>query len=205
MQSKRVMAVVAMIFGFILFVSVGEAEASPTCTTGSKLAQYKTGKKLGAMIVDQAWLTVGEDPTRFDEVADAVRAAVSTAIDNLASSNPSDLVLCRAKGMAQGVCDALDGIQDGVEEICLLDGEAWGELSSELYCSLSIAFGGLDVVGLLPAAPVGVCGETFEDTCREVFTSLSSGDDECDDFTVAPFALVFAESEHNMCIFEIEE
>jgi hypothetical protein len=191
--------------GLILMASVNTAQATPNCSTGSKKAQYNTGKKLAAMIVNQAWATVGEDPLRFEELSETVRTAVGNAIQNLASQNPSEAVQCRAKGLAQGLCDALDDIQTEVEGVCLLDGEAWGELSAELYCSLSIAFGGLDVVGLLPAAPVGLCGQSFEESCEDTFADLTTADDECADFTVGSFLAVFTESQTNMCIFEVLE
>jgi hypothetical protein len=193
--------------GLVLVASMGQAQASgPNCSTGAKKTQYNTGKKLAEMIVKQAWLTVGEDPLRFDEMADAVRESVTTAIEKLQTQNPSDLVLCRAKGLSQGVCDALGAVQDGVEGVCLLDGEIWGELSADLYCSLSIAFGGLDVVGLLPAAPVDtLCGQSFVEGCQDSFADFSTGTPECVDFTVGGFVAVWTETQTNMCVFETEE
>ena len=203
-MKKIALFVAAM--GLVLVSSVGAAHAtSPNCSTGAKKTQYNTGKKLAAMIVKQAWLSVEQEPQRFDEMADAVRGSVSTAITNLQSQNPSDLVLCRAKGLSQGVCDSLGEIQDEVAGICLLDGEMWGELSADLYCALSIAFEGLDVVGLLPAAPVGLCGQSFEEGCEDTFADLTTGSDECFDYTTGAFSAVFAESQHNLCIAEIAE
>jgi hypothetical protein len=203
-MKKIALFVAAM--GLMLVASVGSAHASgPDCSTGAKKAQYNTGKKLAGSIVAQAWASSDQDPLGFEDFAATVRGVVTTAIEKLQSQNPSDLVLCRAKGLAQGLCDALGDIQDEVEGICLLDGEMWGELSADLYCSLSIAFGGLDVVGLLPAAPLSICGQSFEEGCQDTFADLTTGSDECFDFTAGSFIPVFEESQHNMCVFEIAE
>jgi hypothetical protein len=197
----RKLSLVLATFVALLVVTTGVASATtgPDCSTGRNLRGYSAGVLLGKNVVSQAWNAVSHDPDQFDAFKTAVRTSVHHAI-HLLATDASDYVQCRAKGMAQGVCDQLDTIQTSVSNICLLDGSAWGELSADLYCALSDAFGGLDVSGLLPNPPDGLCGTSFEDACADEFAAFAS-QPACHAFTVAPFVEVFAESQTNMCIY----
>jgi hypothetical protein len=197
----RKLSLVLATFVALLVVTTGVASATtgPDCSTGRNNRGFLAGKMIGKNIVQQAWNAASHDPDQFDFFKTTVRNTVHTAIHSLAT-DASDYVQCRAKGLAQGVCDQLDVIQTSVTSVCLLDGQAWGELSADLYCALSDAFGGLDITGLLPNPPDGLCGSTFEEACADEFASFAS-QPACQAFTVAPFVAVFVEAQTNMCIY----
>ena len=197
----RKISLVLATFVALLVVTTGVASATtgPDCSTGRNKRGFDAGKMIGKNVVQQAWNAASHDPDQFDFFKTTVRTTVHNAIHALAT-DASDYVQCRAKGLAQGVCDQLDVVQTSVSNVCLLDGQAWGELSADLYCALSDAFGGLDVTGLLPNPPDGLCGTSFEEACADEFADFAS-QPACHAFTVAPFLAVFAESQTNMCIY----
>ena len=197
----RKISLVLATFVALLVVTTGVASATtgPDCSTGRNKRGFDAGKMIGKNVVQQAWNAASHDPDQFDFFKTTVRTTVHNAIHALAT-DASDYVQCRAKGLAQGVCDQLDVVQSSVASVCLLDGQAWGELSADLYCALSDAFGGLDVTGLLPNPPDGLCGATFEDACGDEFASYAA-QPACHAFTVAPFVAVFVEAQANMCIY----
>ncbi len=200
MNTRKISVILAtMVALLVVTTGVASATTGPDCSTGRNNRGFLAGKLIGKSIVQQSWNSSSQNPDDFDAFETTVRHAVHTAIHNLAT-DASDYVQCRAKGMAQGVCDQLGVIQDGITDACVLDGEAWGGLSAELYCSLSEAFGGLDVSGLLPNPPDGLCGQSFEESCGDTFAS-EANTPACHQFTVAPFVAVFAESQTNMCIY----
>jgi hypothetical protein len=202
MNTRKLSVILAtMVALLVVTTGVASATTGPDCSTGRNNRGFLAGKLVGKSIVQQAWNASSQNPDDFDTFATVVRNTVHTAIHNLAT-DASDYVQCRAKGMAQAVCDQLGVIQDGIGDACLLDGQDWGDLSAELYCSLSEAFGGLDVTGLLPHVTVhNVCGQNFEEGCQDEFASAANTT-TCHQFIVAPFVAVFQESQTNMCIYE---
>jgi hypothetical protein len=201
-MSKKLLLSLSLMAG-VMFVAVSPALATPpNCSTGRNATQYSTGRTIGASIARQAWLSVGQEPDRFEEAADAVREAISNAILGLPNT-ASDAVKCRAKGMSQGVCDQLGDIQDEVAGICLLDGQLWGTLSGDLYCALAIEFGAVDAFELAPIPPTNLCGENFVEGCEDHFASYASSLAACVPFTIAPNEVEFASWQGGMCSYEI--
>jgi hypothetical protein len=193
-MSKKLLLSLSLMAG-VMLVAVSPALATPLdCSTGSNARHYNTGKLIGASIARQAWESVGQEPDRFEEAADAVREAISNAILGLPNT-ASATVKCRAKGMSQGVCDQLGDIQDEVAGICLLDGQLWGTLSGDLYCALAIEFGAVDAFELAPIPPTNLCGENFVEGCEDNFASYA--------FTIAPNEGEFASWQGGMCSYEI--
>jgi hypothetical protein len=211
-MSKKLLLSLTIMAG-VLFVAVSPALATPLdCSTGRNLTQYNGGRTLGMSIARQAWQSVGRNPDRFEEAADAVRSAVTGAIANLPNT-ASELVKCRAKGMSQGVCDGLSDIQDEVSSVCFLDGQMWGELSGDIYCALATEFGGADLFELLPVAPTNLCGTNFVEGCTGEFDAYAYAlatcapytdyDADLTDTVVPPFAAEYASWQGGMCSYEI--
>jgi hypothetical protein len=203
MISKKLLLVIAIIAGAFVAQTAPAFASGPNCTTVLRNKRgYEAGKLIGKSIVSQAWNGIGQDVDQFDTFMDTVHDLVHTAISGL-PNDASDYVKCRAKGLGQGVCDQLGAIQDDVEDICLLDGVVWGDLSGELYCELSIEFGAQDALGLIPVAPTNTCGDAFEDGCHASFTTYATSSTECVPFTAAPNASVFADWQDGMCAYEL--
>jgi hypothetical protein len=206
-MSKKLLLSLTIMAG-VLFVGASPALATnpPLVCTGvgappANVSQYNMGKRLGALYASQAWRSAGQDPNRFEEVADLVRESVSNAILNL--NDASDRIKCRAKGMSQGVCDELSNIQDGVVGRCLLDGEVWGALSGDLYCALAIEFGGADIFDLLPVAPTNLCGTNFVNACEGQFDVYVDTFDACEDYNLANAEASYLSWQGGMCSYEI--
>lgn len=193
--------------------SLASAGPSTECATGFKHRMYRTGFAGGASIVNSAWLATDRDPLSVDDFVQTVEDIILAAIPG-ASGSP--FLQCRLEGFMDGALAKLDAILAEVDELCSLDGQIWGEFSAQLYCALSEEFGGLFPLGLLPAKPaVATCAVAFEETCEETFaTGVTDGivdawDDPvvlaCPEFAEAPFALAFAETQANQCLFELDE
>ena len=181
-----------------VIVTTPSVASATDCTTGRNKRAYDAGVLTGKSIVNQAWNGVGQDPDAFDQFKVTVENAVNTGIATIAVS-ADDYVRCRAKGLAQGSVDQIGEIQGQVTSTCLLDGDMWGEFSADLYCALATAFDGLDVAGLLPNPPDGLCGTTFETSCHAAFSTFATTPvNQCVDYSVGP---AFVETQQNMCIY----
>jgi hypothetical protein len=203
-MSKKLLLSLTIMAG-VLFVGASPALATNlNCqNSASKRAQYTTGVTLGKSIVVQAWHSTDEDPNSFEEFYATIRPIILGRIADL-PSGASDLVKCRAKGLSQGVCDGFGIIQDEVGAVCLLDGQTWGNLSGDLYCALSIEFGGVEALGLVPVPPTNLCGTNFVAGCIEEFVSYAEADaNACDAFTEAPHENVYADWQSGMCAYEL--
>lgn len=202
MFSKKIVLTITLMAAALVAHAAPAFASGPDCSSGRNKRGYDAGVLVGKSIVRQAWLGIGQDPDQFDSFMDIVRGATRSAIAGL-PNDASDYVKCRAKGLSQGVCDQLGSIQDDVVDACVLDGEVWGELSGDLYCALSIEFGGQDVLGLMPVAPESLCGESFEEACQDEFASFAEASPTCEPYTEAPFVSVFADWQVGMCMYEI--
>jgi hypothetical protein len=200
-SKKTVLSLVFMAATLIVGVVPAFAD-DPNCTDSRNRRGYNAGVTIGTQIVTQAWNSIGQDPDRFDELVDVVHGAVWTAISRVTDASP--YTQCRIKGLAQAVCDTLDGIQETVVGQCVLDGQAWGELSAVLYCSLSVAFGQQVGLGLVPVAPTNLCGASFEDACQDEFASVAAEPElACGEFIAEPNDDVFADWQVGMCAYEL--
>jgi len=202
MFSKKILLIVTIMAAAVLAHTAPAFATGPNCSVGRNKRGFDAGVLIGKSIVSQAWNGIGQDVDQFDAFMDTVHDLVHTAISGLPNDS-SDYVKCRAKGLGQGVCNELGDIQDDVTSICLLDGQIWGDLSGELYCEFSIAFGGQDALGLLPVTPTNLCGDNFEDGCHDTFASYAAATPECVPYSVAPYAAVFADWQSGMCAYEL--
>ncbi|MDC0747589.1 hypothetical protein [Polyangium mundeleinium] len=87
---------------------------------------------------------------------------------------------------------------------CCEEGEQSAQIIGQLYCDLSIAFGGLDVMGFIPRTPQATCGASFEACCDEHFTSFTRDYGNlkkgmCRPYTEGEFSGVWAEARNNFC------
>jgi len=201
MISKKIFLTLTIMAAALLAHTAPALATGPDCSSGRNKRGYDAGVLIGKSIVRQAWNGVDQDPNQFDTFMDIVRDAINTAISGL-PNDASDYVKCRAKGLAQGACDQLGTIQAGVATTCLLDGQVWGDLSADLYCALSIEFGGQDVLGLMPSSPLNVCGANFEAGCHSHFATGVTSSLACQPYSVDPYGLVFADWQIGMCIYE---
>jgi hypothetical protein len=197
-MSKKLLLSLTLMAG-VMFVAVSPALATTPCT-GRNAGAYNLGKTLGAQIAKQAWASSSQDPDDFEEFAAFVRGTVADAIADL-PNDASPYTKCRAKGLAQGVCDGLGWVQDQVAGVCLLDGQTWGLLAGDLYCALATEFGAVEALGLLPVPPTTVCGENFVSGCESEFQSYATA--TCESFTIAPHEVEFADWQGGMCAYEL--
>jgi hypothetical protein len=202
MISKKLLLLATLIAGAFIAQSSPAFASGPNCSSGRPKRGYDTGVLIGKSIVQQAWNGIGQDVDQFDDFMETVHDIVHTAIAGI-PNDATDYSKCRAKGLAQGVCDKLGEIQDDVTDICLLDGAVWGDLSGELFCELSIVFGAQDALGLVPVTPTGLCGDSFEEGCHDTFSDYATSSTECLPFTAAPNVSVYEDWKTGMCAYEL--
>ncbi len=209
----------------------GAAWATPDCRNNNDQAQLTAGRQIGTGLVEQAFAGIERDLDRIEEFKATVIRVVSTTLRAAVSGPPSRAVACRAQGLIDGVIARLDALQadtgcgeEGCENasfpaplssrsialqrrrffFCWMDGVFWGELSAELYCSLSIELDGLAPLGLeLPPPADNCCGLGFEIACNLKFASDATGDPACFPYTVPPHEEVYVENRAISCAFEL--
>lgn len=147
------------------------------CASGRNLRAYQAGVYTGSALVDQIWTStaVHEDPDLWYILKQQVDTTIPGIIAGLPGW-PDDYdtyVQCRAQGLLEGTTCNMDKINPG--NGCALDGIDWGLISSQIYCDLSVALGGLGaIVPWFLQTPHGLCGDTFESWCGDVFRYVAT-------------------------------
>jgi hypothetical protein len=209
-MSKKLLLSLTIMAG-VLFVGASPALATNLdCSRGQNARGYAAGFAGGKSIVRTAWASSDQSPDGYEAFRTLIRRTVRNAIANL-PDDASPYTKCRAKGLAQGVCDGLGIVQDGIAEACFLDGSTWGALSGDIYCALAIEFGGAELFDLLPVPPTNLCGTNFVAGCVQGFDDYAYPLATCDAFTDEPtadgsereFADAYVSWQGGLCSYEI--
>ncbi len=207
---KRILVATSIAMGAsIAAQNVAAAQSSeipPACAGRREAMFYERGVDRGRLIVAQSWASIndcGEIDYFFDILADNV--------SRLTLREGASLSLaCMYSGTTDGVFDALGDLYGECSDLCFLDGTMAGELSAQIYCDLSIAFGGLIEPEDFVRGPVQTCGFNFEVGCDVAFVeeTMSYVDplgNACLPYTQDPHFDVWDATRNNMCLFELPE
>lgn len=172
----------------------------PVCE-GRDARSLASGEIIGATIVDQAWASVGQNPDEIDTFRRSLKRIVRGVVRSTVRGGASSFVKCRAQGLVNGVKRRLQELQDEVRNLCIVDGEFWGELSAELYCELASAFDGLEFLDLtFPELQEATCGQAFEESCQETFAVTAEY--FCHAYTVHQYVAGYTENQRLACTYE---
>jgi hypothetical protein len=176
----------------------GTAAAAPPseCAGEREKRGYMAGEYTGGAIVDRAWLTVGMDADRVEDLTDAVVNAVGIVSGMFAGSSYGE---CRLQGFLDGAWARLWKIQQEEMMMCFVDGRLWGRIVGALYCSLSEDLDGLVEDLWIPRPPTTWCGIHFEAGCDQKFRRYTRN--QCRDYTVCPYRAVWNEFRNNNCMY----
>lgn len=186
-----------------------QLEASPPpaeCAGRFDARQFGTGFDIGARTVHAAVSRVN-DCDQIDQVTDFIIDTVDRLTPPAGST--STRIACRFAGIVEGVLSELDNQNFACEGSCTAEGEEFGLLSAELYCDLSIFFGGLLSPDPLFRRPVNTCGFFYEVSCDSQFISTSQSfvdpaGEACLPFTEGEFEEVWVQSRANQCAYDPE-
>ena len=160
----------------ILCVPVGfttpvEDVPEPCLENTSTMDQYAVGYAFGGYAVDQAWQSISADCNQLPTFT----ADIKRIFNNLfLPPAPSTSFTCRYTGIFNGGIEKLHELWPLCAELCTMDGQMVGELIGQLYCSLSIAFGGLDVSRTTYCRPpTSWCSELAQTACEETYASYT--------------------------------
>jgi hypothetical protein len=153
--------------------------------------QYATGYQFGGFAVEQAWMSINEDCSQLP----TFYGNITRIFDNLLlPPDPSISFTCRYAGIYNGGIEKLTTFWPLCEELCTMDGQMVGELVGQLYCSLSSAFGGLELAATTFCRPPTTwCSELAQTACGEAYANytptyvdLLGG--ACEPYTQSPFS-----------------
>lgn len=184
-------------------LSFQDAPDAPSQCQGRDAAQFRSGFSIGVRTVNQAVSRV-DDCDQIDNVTDIVFGA----LDRLSlPPNASNRLACRFLGIHEGALAELDNQNFACEDECTADGADFGKVAAELYCDLSIFFGGLESPDPLFRQPVNTCGLFYEISCDTQFVDTSLGfvdlaGESCEPFTEGEFEEVWVESRANQCAYD---
>lgn len=201
------LSALALVLGS-LFATVSasaQIEVPAVCSVPRNARLLTLGERKGVNLARQAFAStaIGSNCDNVDAFADAVLDIVG----GLSLGSPTDAALCHFVGTVNGLLAEVAEIQGGCAETCFFDGAFVGEFAGLLYCELSIALGGLSPDVTFVAGPVGICGESFEAACFEVFEDVTTADETCEPFTALDppadpdFSEVWEQTRNNQCLY----
>ncbi|MEY4575851.1 MAG: hypothetical protein RL701_554 [Pseudomonadota bacterium] len=162
--------------------SVPKAPTLPSeCTAKRDSTAWTSSKAAGESRVNAIWKSnaVAQDLDKLSAALPAALDSLEQFLTGLSSGTPTTYIQCRAQGYTEGFLFALNKLF----KACVLDGAEWGQFGADLYCRMSIEYGGLAADTLFLRAPVGVCGNLTEYTCEEVYRHVGSEGT----YTVSPY------------------
>jgi hypothetical protein len=160
----------------LLCVPVGfstpvEDVPEPCVENTTTMEQYAVGYNFGGYAVDQAWMSIKADCNQLPTFAADIRRIFNNL---LLPPDPSISFTCRYAGIFNGGIEKLHELWPNCEELCTMDGQMVGELVGQLYCSLSSAFGGLDLAATTYCRPpTSWCSELAQTACEESYASFT--------------------------------
>lgn len=187
----------ALAAGLLLFPRESGAAAPPPCASGQNLVTYNSGVASGRALARTAWVGIGQDPDRVEELAGAIIALLRRTRPKRVGAADG----CRVGGVIEGAVSELLVIQDTVIRQCILDGETWGALAAELYCGIAVGVGGVNLEAYLARKPVGICGTNFQQSCDATLVDAARASAECLPYIQGPFANAFARYQNNQCTY----
>jgi hypothetical protein len=153
------------------FAAPKEDVPEPCLENATTQQQYAVGYDFGGYAVDQAWQSIGADCNQLPKFA----ADIRRIFNNLyLPPDPSPSFTCRYTGIFNGGIEMLHDLWPNCAELCAMDGQMVGELIGQLYCSLSIAFDGLDLQRTTYCRPpTSWCSDIAQTTCEETYASYT--------------------------------
>jgi hypothetical protein len=209
--------------------SVPQPPVAPTvpaaCAARRDSTAWTSGRSGGESRVNSIWKSTAVNQD-LDNLSDALPNALAALQQYLtaltAGQQPTTYIQCRAQGYTEGFLFALNKLF----KACVLDGADWGQFAADVYCRMSLEFGGLGDDTLFVRAPVGLCGNLFEYTCEDTYRHVATEgaysvspivqaylDQEgvtlepysgCGLYTDNEFLASFESALHNDCTYEIQ-
>jgi hypothetical protein len=173
------------------------AASPPTaCSENARLKHsYDSGVQSGKTLVQQAWLSV-EDCGRLDYLAGIVRDNVNL----FTIPGTSTWAICRYTGMVDGVYEELDAVWMSCSADCCMEGEVFGTLGADVYCTLSELLDGLAEPDQFVPRPVNTCA-AFSDCCVRTFTETTRT--QCETYAdLGAFGEVWKQSLAIQCVVQ---
>lgn len=151
-----------IILAAFILTPVAAKAIPPACASPFNTRAYTSGLATGQSLVQQAWEGTGTDCDRLGEFN-----AVIT--DNLASyllpEAPSQYMVCRYLGHAEGILIELDVLHTICAASCCRLGYVVGDISAIAYCTISAAMGGIPAAGYFERAPATTCKWMLDACC----------------------------------------
>ena len=188
-----------------LFTPVAEAQVPPPiCNTVREVNQFLVGVRTGRNLAQQAIASVEEasaEPNICDDTEAILdlRTLIEGIVATIVVIPPSEVAACRLQGHIVGLLSEVDELQETCEDVCIADGDFFGNIAASLYCALSIALDGLGLADLFDRLPTTVCGEQFEAACDAQFFATAVSTADCEEFTEGDFEDVFEVAQNNQC------
>lgn len=158
-------------------VSAQAAKGDPSppaqCTSKARHQdKFKNGVAAGKQRADNIFAAadVNKDPKKLKRKLNRVLDRLHDHVREVLSSDTSDGRRCRVQGVAEGFIKRLADLLGQ----CVLDGAQWAQFTANLYCELSIELDGLAGQGQFYRAPVGLCGDLFENVCDNGYAYIAT-------------------------------
>lgn len=204
---KHLKVAASVFFSMTVFAAVAAAQQAPVpagCTTEDLPQAFHTGEAQGRSIVNMAWNSVnrgGRGCARVDEFAEIIRNNIH---DLRVPPGSGQFLVCRFAGLGTGARDRVVEVTNECVNECCQSGQAAARINAELYCSLSIAIGGLSLDLFLTRRPVRTCGFSFQGCCGGEFINSTEnfGGGVCRPYTQEPYTPVWRQWEYNGCAYE---
>lgn len=152
------------------FAAPKEDVPEPCLENASTMNQYAIGYDFGGYAVDQAWQSIGADCNQLPTFTADIRRIFTNLY---LPPDPSPSFACRYSGIFNGGIEWLHTLWPLCAELCAIDGQMVGELIGQLYCSLSTAFGGLDLTRTYCRPPTSWCSDIAQTTCESTYASYT--------------------------------
>jgi hypothetical protein len=196
-------------FGMLLAAPAFAQVTPPPSPAACALTQqtdvgYQAGFNSGAGLARLAWLRVGQDCARVDELNDIITHLIGTLAAPLSASAYSQ---CRFSGIVDGLAAFLAQLLNSCRGDCEDDGAVLGAIYAQGYCELAILLDGLADPGAFFRPPTNICGEAFQTSCDSSFdlTAISyvnASLQACGPFVLSPHHLEAANTRQWVCTFE---
>ena len=124
--------------------------------------------------IHRSWRRASDDCDALEPFLDRVMGRFEELERARDPEDTNESRRCRLVGQFDGAMSALDVIQLGCVDACVLRGQVVGAAASTAYCELAIGAGGtIDAVEWL-RGPLNICGLSHEISCDSVFINDAS-------------------------------
>ncbi|MDC0747590.1 hypothetical protein [Polyangium mundeleinium] len=201
--------IVAML-GWTLVTLGFAAEAAaatppPACRTEREQRFFRSGVQTGERLVRMAWGAVDREGEGCDLVQRFESDVLSNLDDLRLPPGSHRAVACQHVGIIAGAEEEAIRSLNRCVGRCCEEGSLIAKMKGQLYCDLSIAFGGLGEDQFFERLDVAICGGAFQTCCDSTYLSFTrayrNAYGECIPYTRGRFISVWTQARRLSCAY----